>query len=101
MNKILIPLIGCLALVLILLTFRPGQAQQESATYFPETGHYVDEPFLSRLQAEGGTHLWGPPITEAFEGSGRYVAIATKGASRSTTRLVGWDVIYDVGGPML
>ena len=73
MNKILIPLIGCLALVLILLTFRPGQAQQESATYFPETGHYVDEPFLSRLQAEGGMHLWGPPITEAFEENGLVV----------------------------
>ena len=73
MNKILIPLIGCLALVLILLTFRPGQAQQESATYFPETGHYVDEPFLSRFQAEGGMHLWGPPITEAFEENGLVV----------------------------
>jgi len=73
MNKILIPLIGCLALVLILLTFRPGQAQQESATYFPETGHYVDEPFLSRLQVEGGMHLWGPPITEAFEENGLIV----------------------------
>ena len=73
MNKILIPLIGCLALVLILLTFRAGQAQQESATYFPETGHYVDEPFLSRFQAEGGMHLWGPPITEAFEENGLVV----------------------------
>jgi len=73
MNKVLIPLIGCLALVLVLLTFRPGQAQQESATYFPETGHYVNEPFLSLLQAEGGMHLWGPPITEAFEENGLVV----------------------------
>jgi hypothetical protein len=70
MNRILIPLVGCLASVLILLTFRAGQAQQESATYFPETGHYVDEPFLSRLLTEGGVQLWGPPITEAFEENG-------------------------------
>jgi len=41
-----------------------------------------------------------PTIGGAW-GTGRYIAIATKGASRSRTRLVGWDVIYDVGGPMI
>ena len=34
-------------------------------------------------------------------GHGRYVAIATKGSSRSRTRLVGWDVIFDQGGPLI
>jgi hypothetical protein len=73
LNKIVFPVIGCLALGLILLTFRPGQAQQESATYFPETGHFVDEPFLSPFQAQGGVQVFGPPITEAFEENGRLV----------------------------
>ena len=73
LNKILIPAIACLAAALLLITFRPGQAQQDSATYFPETGHYVDEPFLSHFQSEGGTQTWGPPITEAFEEHGQLV----------------------------
>lgn len=73
LKKIVLPAIGCLALALIFLTFRPGQAQQESTAYFPETGHYVDEPFLSRFQTQGGPQFFGPPITEAFEESGRLV----------------------------
>jgi hypothetical protein len=40
-----------------------------------------------------------PSIAGAW-GYGRYVAIATKGTSRTTTRLVGWDIVYDTGGPM-
>jgi hypothetical protein len=51
--------------------------------------------------------VWGssqgttfPTIGGAW-GVGRYVAIATKGTSRSETRLVGWDVIYETGGPMI
>jgi len=73
LNKIVMPAIGCLAVLLILLTFQPGQAQQDSATYFPETGHYVDEPFLSRFRAQGGVPTCGPPITEAFEQNGQLV----------------------------
>lgn len=51
--------------------------------------------------------VWGsssgttfPSIGGAW-GYGRYMAIATKGKSRTTTRLIGWDLIYDTGGPML
>lgn len=73
LNKIVFPAIACLALGLILLTFRPGQAQQESTAYFPETGHFVDEPFLSPFQARGGPQIFGPPITEAFQEGGRLV----------------------------
>jgi hypothetical protein len=73
LNKIFIPTIGCLAVLLVLLTFRSGQAQQESATYFPETGHYVDQPFLSRFRAQGGVPACGPPITEALEQNGQLV----------------------------
>jgi hypothetical protein len=73
LNKVIIPAVGCLAVLLILLTFQPGQAQQESATYFPETGHYVDEPFLSGFRADGGVATCGQPITEAFEQNGQLV----------------------------
>jgi hypothetical protein len=51
--------------------------------------------------------VWGSSTGQTFPtiggawGLGRYVAVATKGSSRSTTRLIGWDVIYDVGGPMI
>lgn len=33
-------------------------------------------------------------------GKGRYIAIATRGSARTTTRLIGWDLIYDTGGVM-
>ena len=51
--------------------------------------------------------LWGSSATGTFPtigggwGHGRYIAIATVGASRSDTRLVGWDIVFDIGGPML
>jgi hypothetical protein len=35
---------------------------------------------------------WGP---------GRYISIATRGRTRTKLRLLGWDVVYDVGGPLL
>ena len=51
--------------------------------------------------------IWGsstgvtwPTIGGTF-GYGRYGAVATKGTCRSDTRLIGWDVIYDTGGPMI
>jgi hypothetical protein len=51
--------------------------------------------------------VWGSNIGQTFPtiggawGRGRYVAIATRGASRSETRLIGWDVVYQAGGPMI
>lgn len=51
--------------------------------------------------------VWGSSIGQTFPtiggvwGHGRYIAIATKGKSRTATRLVGWDLIYDVGGPLI
>jgi hypothetical protein len=45
------------------------------------------------------TGLTFPTIGGAW-GTGRYVAIATKGTTRSVTRLVGWDIIFDAGGVM-
>ena len=50
--------------------------------------------------------VWGSDSGTTFPsiggswGTGRYMAIATKGSARTTTRLIGWDLIYDVGGPM-
>lgn len=34
-------------------------------------------------------------------GYGRYIAIALRGSSRAETRLIGFDVLYDVGGPLI
>ena len=51
-------------------------------------------------------NVWGSDSSRTFPtltgswGSGRYIAIATKGTTRYRTRLLGWDVIYDTGGPM-
>jgi hypothetical protein len=73
LNKVAISTIGCLAALLALLTFQPGEAQQESATYFPETGHYVGEPFLTPFGACGGVPTCGLPITEAFQQNGQLV----------------------------
>lgn len=54
-----------------------------------------------------GSVVWGigadavfPSIKGAW-GHGRYGAIATVGTCRANTNLVGWDVIYSTGGPML
>jgi hypothetical protein len=73
LNRIPFLMIGCAAVLLVLLTFQPGQAQQDSATYFPDTGHYVEEPFLSPFLAQGGVAACGSPITEALELSGQLV----------------------------
>lgn len=69
LKKVALPVVGCLAVALLVLLWLPGQAQQVSATYFPQTGHYLDEPFLSVFEAKGGLQALGPPITEAFEES--------------------------------
>lgn len=50
--------------------------------------------------------LWGSDNFEGFTGlqgtwgTGRYVAIAMAGESRSDTRFVGWDVTYSIGGSL-
>jgi hypothetical protein len=41
------------------------------------------------------------PTIGASWGTGRYVAIATKGFTRTTTRVLGWDIIYTNGGVMI
>jgi hypothetical protein len=51
--------------------------------------------------------IWGSvngvtfPTIGGSWGYGRYGAVATRGSSRTDTRLVGWDVIYSAGGPMV
>lgn len=67
MKKTIIwPAIVCLVVILLLLSRHPGQAQDTLGKYFPATGHYLKEPFLSFFEAEGGLQVWGPPITEAI-----------------------------------
>jgi len=45
----------------------PVFAQTEDGRYFPETGHWVKEPFLSYyLQIENSELIFGYPVTEAF-----------------------------------
>ncbi len=74
LKKVSRPIMGCLFSLVLLLPWHPGLAQQEApARYFPETGHYLSEPFLSFFQTEGGLQAWGPPITEAIEENGHLV----------------------------
>lgn len=72
-KKVFVPGVACLAAALLSFTFRAGRAQQESTVFYPETGHYVAEPFLSAFQAVGDEAMWGPPITEPFEENGLLV----------------------------
>ena len=73
LKKVVLPAIACLIITALLLPWRPGQAQQAPARYFPQTGHYLGEPFRSTFETKGDLQLWGPPITEAFEENGRLV----------------------------
>jgi len=51
--------------------------------------------------------IWGVDLVRGFasvyggSGIGRNVAIAYRGESYYSFTLVGWDIIYDAGGPML
>jgi hypothetical protein len=51
--------------------------------------------------------MWGGAGNTAFNGlqgswgNGRYIAVAMTGRSRETTRFIGFDVMYDVGGPLV
>jgi hypothetical protein len=65
--------IGCLIAIVLLLARHSGEAQEGPAKYFPETGHYLAEPFLSACEAKGALQTWGPPITEAFDENGHSV----------------------------
>jgi hypothetical protein len=78
----------------------------EEATNFDET--FVPRNFVGIWDASNWDFaIWASrdgttfPTIGGVWGYGRYVAIATFGACRSTTRLVGWDLVYDVGGPMI
>lgn len=57
--------------------------------------------------SEWDNAVWGSSEAVSFPslggswGSGRYIAIATKGACRAETRFLGWDVIFDAGGALL
>jgi hypothetical protein len=64
---------ACIAVVLLLRPYHLGQAQETSTRYFPETGHYLKEPFLFFFEAKGGLQAWGPPITEVIEENGHLV----------------------------
>jgi hypothetical protein len=65
--------VACLFVVTALIFFYPGRAQETPLEYFPETGHYISEPFLSFFETTGGLQTWGPPITEAIEENGQLV----------------------------
>jgi hypothetical protein len=90
LKRIVFPTIVCLAAVLLIATFQAGLAQQEPATYFAETGHYVTEPFLSALETTGNTEVWGRPITESFEENGRLVQYFERGR---------WECVEQAQGP--
>jgi len=51
--------------------------------------------------------VWGVDVIQGFDsvyggwGIGRSVAVAYRGESYYSFTLVGWDIIYDAGGPML
>lgn len=51
--------------------------------------------------------IWGLAEQNAYNDPkgawnlGRYMAIATIGKAREATRLIGWDVVFKVGGPLL
>ncbi len=51
--------------------------------------------------------IWGSGFGENFApirgswGQGRYVAVAMRGETREETFFVGWDVLFDNGGPVL
>ena len=67
----------------------------------------VPAPFNSWDVGIWDTAVWGAGAPTTFPtigggwGYGRYIAIATAGSSRTDTRLIGWDIIFDVGGPLL
>jgi hypothetical protein len=73
LRKVVWRAVACLAVILLLRPCHPGQAQDASTKYFPETGHYLGEPFLSVFETNGGLQTWGPPITEAIEENGHPV----------------------------
>lgn len=56
-----------IALVLSSLYAVPPQVAGDNCRYFTETGHYVCGEFLQFFETRGGTDLFGPPISEAFE----------------------------------
>jgi len=70
----------------------------QSAAFFPtgtwDTGTW-DECVWGATEQTPYTSVRG------LWGHGRYIAIATKGQAKGRTRLLGWDIIFDIGGPLV
>lgn len=57
---------GIPLLLLAALLVPPGALAQADGRYYPETGHTLDERFISFFDAHGGVIVFGFPITESF-----------------------------------
>lgn len=67
MKKIWWGLISALILLLLALVGQSTSAQSERSLYFPETGHWVKDEFLTYYESVTDADiLFGDPITEAF-----------------------------------
>lgn len=45
----------------------------KSSRYYPQTGHSVEQPFLTYFDAHGGVYIFGYPVAEPFVEDGRLV----------------------------
>jgi len=78
-------------------------AEGDNFLTLPETDYTLGVWNISDWDAA----IWGSNAQKSFptisgaQGHGRYVAVATRGACRTATRLIGWDVIFDTGGMLL
>lgn len=64
-----------------------------------DTGLWDISLWDSALWAAGFGQNYAP--IRGSWGTGRYVAISMRGETRQETFFIGWDIIYDVGGPLL
>lgn len=55
------------SLLLVISLLSGARAQGVAHHYFPETGHYVQGPFLLFWQTQGGVEIFGYPITEQYD----------------------------------
>jgi hypothetical protein len=72
-------------------------AQTIPTRYFPETGHYSKGAFLSFWERNGGTQIFGLPITEEYmrRSDGKVVQYYER--ARFELRVVGNQAIIDLG----
>jgi hypothetical protein len=66
-------LLGSIILAALSTPLTISGADSPHARYFPETGHYVRQPFLGFFAEQGGETIFGYPITEPFVQDGRTV----------------------------